>query len=81
MEKDAYLIALGNKIRSVRKAKNLSQEEVSLISEIARSYFGGVERGERNISAKNLMRLALKLDIEVGDLFPSKSELKKIKKP
>lgn len=78
MEKNVYLIALGKKIRSVRKAKNLSQEEVALITEIARSYFGGVERGERNISAKNLIRLATKLDVEVGELFPSKAELKNL---
>ena len=80
MTKDVHLIALGKKIRSVRKGKSLSQEQVALATEFARSYFGGVERGERNISAKNLIKLAMKLDIEVGELFPSKAELKKLKK-
>lgn len=37
---------------------------------LARSYYGGVERGERNVSAINLIRIAKALDVEVGELFP-----------
>jgi transcriptional regulator with XRE-family HTH domain len=32
---------------------------------------GGVERGERNISALNLIKIAKALNVEVGELFPS----------
>lgn len=37
---------------------------------LGRSYYGGVERGERNIAALNLMRIAVALEVEVGELFP-----------
>ena len=38
--------------------------------DLDRSYYGGVERGERNIAALNLMRIAAALEVEVGELFP-----------
>lgn len=34
-----------------------------------RTYMGGIERGERNIAAINLIRIAKTLKIEVGELF------------
>lgn len=33
-------------------------------------YMGGVERGERNVAALNLIQIAKCLNIEVGELFP-----------
>jgi len=36
---------------------------------------GGIERGERNIAALNLIRITKALKIEVGDLFPSIKKL------
>ncbi len=42
---------------------------------IARSYYGGIERGENNVAALNLMRIALALGVEVGELFPNKQTL------
>jgi transcriptional regulator with XRE-family HTH domain len=41
----------------------------------ARSYYSGVERGVRNISAVNLIQLAKALHVEVGDLFPQSNHL------
>ncbi len=43
-------------------------------AELGRSYYGGVERGERNIAALNLMRIAATLEVEVGELFPKVSD-------
>lgn len=42
---------------------------------LARAYYGGVERGERNIAVENLVRIAAGLGVEVGDLFPPIAEL------
>jgi transcriptional regulator with XRE-family HTH domain len=64
------LIALGQQIRKVRKARGISQEDFAAEAGLGRSYYGGVERGERNLSAINLMRIAATLKTEVGELFP-----------
>jgi len=45
-----------------------------------RSYYGGIERGERNLSSLNLIRIASTLQREVGDLFPTISYLKIVDK-
>ena len=68
------LIALGNQIRKVRLKGGCSQEDFAAQVGLSRSYYGGVERGERNVAALNLMRIATTLEIEVGQLFPSRKE-------
>ncbi|MCK4609254.1 MAG: helix-turn-helix transcriptional regulator [Gammaproteobacteria bacterium] len=75
-EKNTNLIKLGEQIRKTRKQKNFSQESFAYEVGIDRSYMGGVERGERNIAALNLIRIAKTLNVEVGDLFPPIKKLK-----
>lgn len=76
MEKRDYVLGLiGNTIRSLREAQGLSQEEFSIKAGLDRAYYGGVERGERNVSALNLVRIASTLDVEIGELFPGISDL------
>ncbi len=38
---------------------------------MARAYYCGVERGERNIAVLNLKEIAKTLGVEVVELFPS----------
>lgn len=66
---------LGEQIRRVRSEKGFSQEEFAYKAGLDRSYYGGVERGERNISALNLIQIAVTLNVEVGELFPRAEEL------
>lgn len=66
----AALIALGQQIRTVRRERGFSQEGFANAVGLDRSYYGGVERGERNVAALNLMRIAVALQVEVGELFP-----------
>lgn len=70
-KKHPSLVLLGAHIRELRKAKGFSQENFAAEVGLDRTYIGSVERGERNIAALNLIRIAKKLDIEVGELFPS----------
>jgi transcriptional regulator with XRE-family HTH domain len=72
-ERHAALVALGQQIRKVRQERGVSQEEFANAAGLGRSYYGGVERGERNIAALNLMRIAAALKVEVGELFPQAS--------
>ncbi|HEY0028311.1 MAG TPA: helix-turn-helix transcriptional regulator [Allosphingosinicella sp.] len=61
----------GARLRKLRKAQKLSQEKVALKSGIDRSYLGGIERGENNVSLINIQRIAEALEIEAAELFQS----------
>lgn len=62
--------ALGDKLRELRHQQGLSQEAFALTCGLDRTYIGGVERGERNISLINIYRIAAALQISPGDLLP-----------
>jgi len=62
-----YLVLLGSNIRDLRKSQNMSQEELALKAEIDRSYVGGIERGERNVSFLTLVKLAKCLNCKITD--------------
>lgn len=59
----------GERVRELRKKKGLSQENLALISGLDRTYIGGVERGERNISLVNIHVIASALGVPVRELF------------
>jgi transcriptional regulator with XRE-family HTH domain len=63
------LVVFGATIRRFRKAHGLSQEGLGFAADLDRSYVGGVERGERNVSLVNLVRLSKALDVPLSDLF------------
>ncbi|GLR13665.1 hypothetical protein GCM10007907_24550 [Chitinimonas prasina] len=62
-------VTFGRRLSELRKVKGWSQEKLSLESGIARSYLGGVERGQRNIALLNICRLAETLEVPIGELF------------
>lgn len=59
----------GHHVRSLRIAKGLSQEALALASGLDRTYIGGVERGERNISIVNIFKIAGGLGVSPKDLL------------
>ena len=63
------LILFGNRVRQIRLEKGLSQEKLALLSGLHRAYVGAVERGERNVTFKNIEKLAKALDISMNELF------------
>ena len=63
MEGDLQRIA-GVNIRIYRKARGLSQEELADVLGIHRTYMGGVERGERNLTLQSLERLAENMGVD-----------------
>jgi transcriptional regulator with XRE-family HTH domain len=74
-KKHPALVKIGKKIRELRKAKGFSQESFAYEVGLDRTYMGSVERGERNIAAINLIRIAKTLKVEVGELFPTSRNL------
>ena len=67
--------ALGERIRTQRKACGISQDALALACSIDRSYMGRIERGEVNITVEKLYRIASELDCDPSCLMPQLSEL------
>jgi len=67
--------ALGARIRTQRKARQISQDTLALICNIDRSYMGRIERGEVSITVEKLYRIASSLDCEPALLLPPIAEL------
>ena len=65
----SVLIKFGEKIRQLRKEKNLSQEELADRAKLHRTYIGMVERAEKNITLTNIQKLATALDVDINQLF------------
>lgn len=59
----------GERVRELRKQKELSQESLALACDLDRRYIGGVERGERNISLLNIHKIAVALGVPAKELF------------
>lgn len=68
MDEGELLRELGKRIRAQRKSIGLTQEELALLAGVDRSYFGAVERGERNITFTMLCKLAAALQCDVSVL-------------
>ena len=66
-----YLV--GTNIRYFRLQKNLSQKQLGEKSGLNMNYIGGVERGERNISLENLLKISIALEISIENLFNMKN--------
>ena len=66
---DERLSAIGRGIREIRKARNTSQEALAHMSNIDRSHMGKIERGERNVTALNILRIADALAIKPSEIF------------
>ena len=59
----------GVKLRELRKQKGLSQEDLALKSGLHRTYISDIERGSRNLSLKNIEKIAKALGIKPQDLL------------
>ncbi|MGA2658722.1 MAG: helix-turn-helix transcriptional regulator [Verrucomicrobiota bacterium] len=66
--KSVELRELGRRIRAARTGLGFSQEDLAFESHIDRSYIGGVERGERNVTFRVLCRIAMALRCDVARL-------------
>jgi transcriptional regulator with XRE-family HTH domain len=65
----SILTIIGSNIRHYRSSLGLSQEKLAEFAGLHRTYIGAVERGERNISAKNIAKIAEVLGVEPHQLL------------
>lgn len=63
------LMIVSNNLKSFRSSRKLSQEDFSEISGLHRTYIGGIERCEKNMSLSTLEMLAETLGITVSELL------------
>lgn len=68
---DGLLGQLGHAIQADRKAKGLSQEALADAAGIDRSHMGKIERGERNVTLLNVLRIARALGRKPSEILAS----------
>ena len=59
----------GTAVRTQRQILGMSQEKLAEASGLHRTYIGAIERGERNISLLNILKLAQALSVTPSDLL------------
>jgi transcriptional regulator with XRE-family HTH domain len=60
---------IGLRILELRHARGMSQEQFANSIDMARTYFAEVETGKRNISVRNLHRIAAGLNVSLAEFF------------
>jgi len=55
---------LGRNLRAFRLERGLSQEQFAEVLGVHRTYMGGVERGERNLTLKSVERIAARINVD-----------------
>jgi transcriptional regulator with XRE-family HTH domain len=60
---------LGDRVRSIRAKRGISQEQLADLADLDRTYISGVERGIRNISLLNIVKIADALEVNPSELL------------
>jgi len=69
MSTNCILKKFGERVRSLRSKLGISQEKLAELAEMHRTYVSGIERGERNVSLVNIIRLAKAFGVSVSELM------------
>ena len=60
---------LGKRIKALRNVTGISQEALALKCKLHRTYISGIERGLRNVSVKNIEKIAKALKVDIKEIF------------
>ena len=69
MRNEVALSIFGKNVKVLRNKKQISQEKLAELSELDRTYISSVERGQRNISILNIIKIADALDVTINSLL------------
>lgn len=59
----------GERVRQLRKHKDISQEELAHLADLHRTYIGMIERAEKNVTLLNIQKIAKALEVKISELF------------
>ena len=71
----ALYLALGRRIRCLREEHNLTQDELAAAAAVSRSSIANIERGQQQAPVHVLLNIALRLDLEIAGLLPTREEI------
>jgi len=69
MSSENILETFGKNVQKYRKEKQISQEKLAELADLHRTYIGMIERAEKNITLRNIEKIAKALGIEIKDLL------------
>lgn len=61
----------GQRLKTLRKEKEMTQEDLAFKVGVDRSYMGFIERGEKNVTLKRLVEIAKAFRVSLSELFRS----------
>lgn len=62
-------LKVGKRIKALRNAKGVSQEALAFRCKLHRTYISDIERGLRNVSIKNIEKIAKALQVPINELL------------
>ncbi len=68
-ENENAINSFAKRIRKLRAEQKISQEELAYRAGLHRTYIGMIERGEKNITLRNIEKIANALHVNIKDLF------------
>ena len=69
MNSENILEVFGENVQKLRKERKISQEKLADMAGVHRTYIGMIERAEKNITLRNIERIAKALNVEIKDLL------------
>jgi len=60
---------LGHRLKELRTQRNISQEQFAKLIDMDRSYYASIEEGRRNVTLRNLAKIADGFGITLSELF------------
>ena len=69
MSSKNILEIFGRNVQKYRKEKEISQEKLAEIAGVHRTYVGMIERAEKNITLRNMEKIANALNVKIKDLL------------
>jgi transcriptional regulator with XRE-family HTH domain len=78
--KPAWRVQFGQRVRASRLALDWTQERLADETGMHPTYIGDAERGERNVSLDNILKLAKALDVQPGELLDGLQDRIKVRR-
>ena len=69
-EQRAFLIAVGSRIKAIRKQQSMSQQTLSALCNMEKSNISRLENGQTNTTVLTLLKISLVLQVSLMEVLP-----------